>query len=257
MAPKTLLKVCGDFVRDQTTGLREPCKKEYSGDECPRRRTDHIRPMKTGYCGSGWCEGMKPKSYSGQPCPTCKFWLVCPCDCHELVSLMFFQSEMPRRLVDNPEYHPVKITGLMTAEERAKLHAERKAEDRTARAVQSAATDGGDEIHSPSGRTRKGLLDTWMEQVCKIWAVDTSRPCTPSWISECIGMCFDVTPPSVGAIDAVLKRWVDYDFAYVEKKPTRFTGFTAEGQRLGLDVMREKSKLSSNKWVAPPPLVRR
>lgn len=256
MAVKTA-KVCTAFVRNQISGMREPCATEYQGEECPRRREEHVRPMRTGYCGSGWCEGMKPRSPSGLACPTCKFWLVCPCDCHDLISMMFLQAEMPRRLVDNPEYHPAKITGLMSPEERAKLHVEKRAEERAARAADSAATDGGDEIHSPSGRTRKGLLDTWMEQVCKIWAVDTSRPCTPAWISDCISMCFDVPPPSVGAIDAVLKRWESYGFAYVEKKPTRFTGFTAEGERLGLEVMREKARQSANKWVAPPPLVRR
>lgn len=258
MAPKAPnLKVCKDMVRNQLTGIREVCEAPYVGEECPRRRTEHIRPMRTGYCNSGWCEGMKPKSYSGLPCPTCKFWLTCPCDCHELVSMMFMQSEMPRQLIDNPEYHPAKITGLMTPDERAKLHVERKAEERAVRAETAAATDGGTEIHSPSGRTRKGLLDTWVEQVCKVWAVNPVGECTPAFIAQFIAMLQDVSEPSVGAIDAVLRRWVEYGFAVVEKKPTRFVSFTEEGARLGLEVMREKARMSSHKWVAPPSLAGR
>lgn len=249
-------KICNAFVRHQMTGLRESCTTEYSGDECPRRKTDHIRPMKTGYCSSGWCEGMKPKSYSGAPCPTCKFWLVCPCDCHELVSMMFMQAEMPRQVVENPEYHPAKIIGILTLDERARSQIERKAEERLFRAQEAIFTDGGDEIHSPSGRTRKGLLDTWVNQVCKVWAVNPVGECTPAFIAQFIAMLNDVTEPSVGAIDAVLKRWVEYGYAVIEKKPTRFASFTEEGLKLGLDMMREKAKLTSNKWVAPPPLVR-
>lgn len=210
------------------------------------RKDDHVLHMKTGYCFSKWCEGTKPRSYSGASVPTCHWWLRCPCECHAKLSEIFKLTGQERRLVDNPEYVPAHITGLMTYEERAQMHAELKEQARTERVARMVdQPDGGDAIHSPSGRTRKGLLDEWVELHCKMWSMnpDMFGNCTPGWLSEQIATMHDVPAPSHGAVDAVLRRWVAVGYATMEGKPVRFTGFTEEGKRLGLDVLKEKRRL--------------
>lgn len=240
MAPN--LKVCSAKRRHPVTGMPAICETKYSESECPKR-SEHVRNMKTGFCTSNWCEGTKARSYSGVPAPTCTFWLVCPCDCHEIVSMMFQAASMERQVVENPEYHPIRLSGVMSLDERAALIASKKTEIREQRAEEVAATDGGDAVHSPSGRTRKGLLDNWVEFVVKLWQLDPKNDCTPVWISETIATCFGVPNPSVGAIDAVLKRWEEVQYAQMAKKPTRFVDFTPEGKRLGLEVLKEKNRI--------------
>lgn len=249
MAPK--LKVCNDEVRNSVTGIRENCGTEYEGEECPRRRNEHIRNMKTGFCHSKFCEGTKARSYSGQPAPTCKFWLVCPCDCHDIVSMMFQVNDLPRVLMENPEYVPYHMPQMMTLDERAANIAARKEEARQHRLEETRLLDGGDDIHSPSGRTRRGLLEQWVEFACKLWAVNPSVDCTPAWLSDTISMVNSVDPPSVGAIDSVLRRWVEVGYATTAQKPNRFTGFTPEGERLGLAVLKEKNRMQAKRYNAP------
>ena len=155
MPPQVL---CKEKRRDMD-GTDIPCDSPMvdlgSGVKICSRKDDHVRPFKTGFCSSGFCEGTKARSYSGAPAMTCKFWLVCPCECHARLSEIFKMTGQERRLVDNPEYVPTKITGLLTFEERAKLHVEAREQARAERAAKMVdQPDGGDEIHSPSGRTR-------------------------------------------------------------------------------------------------------
>lgn len=230
-----------------------PCDSTFldlgQGVKVCSKKDEHILRMVTGYCHSKWCEGTKPRSYSGAPAPTCKWWLRCPCECHAKLSEIFRLTGQERRMVDNPEYHPAKITGLMTYEERAKLHAELKEEARAERmARQAEEPNGGDAIHSPSGRTRKGLLDEWVELHCKMWSMSPEMfgHCTPGWLSEQIATMHDVPAPSHGAIDAVLRRWAAVGYANMEVKPVRFTGFTEDGRRLGLSVLKERNRLQQS-----------
>lgn len=247
MAPK--VKTCKEQTRNSVTGIGEPCNTEHpEGSECPRRRTEHMLPFQTGWCHSGFHEGLKPRSFSGQPCPTCKFWLTCPCDCHDLVSMMFQANNLPRVAMENPEYIPYHMPSMMTLEERAATIAARKQADREQRRVEAQLIDGGDDIHSPSGRTRKGLLDEWVEFAIKFWEIKPDVACTPQWLSETISMTKGVEAPSVGAIDAVLKRWQSYGYAVIEQKPNRFAGFTAEGKRLGLETLKEKHRIEARKY---------
>lgn len=248
MPPQATL--CKEQRRDMT-GENFPCATELvenAGIKQCKFRADHVRPFKTGLCSAGWHEGQKPRSPSGAPCPTCRFWLVCGCECHENLSNIFRMTNQERRLVENPEYIPPKITGLLTWDERAQLHAEARERDRLERQQRMADQDPesvGTEIYSPSGRTRKGLLDEWVELHCKMWALNPEMMghCTPAWLAEQVGLMHDVPDPSHGAVDAVLRRWVAVGYATMEGKPVRFTGFTEEGKRLGLEVLKQKRRL--------------
>lgn len=240
-------RVCKARKRNSVTGENETCELPILRDECSGR-AEHVRNMKTGYCANGWCEGIKAVSFQGTPCPTCKFWLHCPCSCHDLVTQMFIVQERPRQLLENSEYKPIRTFSILTLEERAAAKAKRRSEERLVRLNEASLFSKSNSVHSLSGRTRRGLLDQWVELQCKLWLLDSSsKDCTPSWISEHIAMCEDVPAPSVGAIDAVLKRWIEIGFAEIAKKPARFVSFTAEGKRLGLDVLKEKYKLETRR----------
>lgn len=94
-----------------------------------------------------------------------------------------------------------------------------------------------------TGRAARGQLEYWVKRQCDIWLLEEySFPCTPAWISEEIASDEAIDPPSVGAISAVFDRWVKLGFATVEKKPSRFTGYTPEGISKGLERMKEEAK---------------
>jgi hypothetical protein len=165
--------------------------------------------------------------------------------------MMFQANELPRVLMENPEYVPYHMPQMMSLDERAANIAARKEEARQHRLEETRLLDGGDDIHSPSGRTRRGLLEQWVEFACKIWAVNPSVDCTPVWLSDTISMINSVDPPSVGAIDSVLRRWVEIGYATTKAKPNRFTGFTPEGERLGLQVLKEKNRMQAKRYTQP------
>lgn len=96
---------------------------------------------------------------------------------------------------------------------------------------------------TPTGRAARGQLEDWVKKQCDIWLIEGYHfPCTPVWISTEIGHDEGVEPPSVGAISAVFDRWVKLGFAVVDKKPTRFSRYTEEGLRIGLDAMKARAK---------------
>jgi hypothetical protein len=255
LPPKTkvVTKKCKVLVRTES-GNRETCDVEYTGEKCPQP-DPHLNAFKTGFCSNGWCEGTKAKTWKGTPAPTCKFWETCPCDCHDLISKMFAMSDMERIPVDESGY--VAEDGgfkRITDADRAQWAAERAARS------SGMASDAPLVIESPapgivppsiqrtfrptaSGRAARGELETQINQACAEWLVEQYPwPCTPLWISETIGKAAGIKPPSTGAITAALDKWQKLGYASVARKPVRFTGFTEEGIRLGLEVMKEEHR---------------
>lgn len=94
-----------------------------------------------------------------------------------------------------------------------------------------------------TGRAARGELESQVNAVCIAWAVSGEQPCTPAYVSTEIARTEGIKPPSVGAIDAVFKRWKKISYAKIDRKPTRFTGFTEFGIKLGLDELKRRSKL--------------
>lgn len=242
-------KKCNAFIKAGTKKV--PCGQmiTYSSSTpalC-KNRDLHILKMKTGFCNSGWCEGIKPKSSSGQPAPSCKFYLTCPCKCHDMVDMMFEMSGMERILVDKSEYAPHRTFWMPSDEPYAPLSS--SAEVVTPVMVESPAPS----IVPPTlrrpfaptvtGRAARGELESWVKDACDVWLIDEEKfPCTPNWIAEEISRVQGIKAPSVGAISAVFERWTKLGFAVTGKKPTRFLHYTEDGVRLGLDKMKEQAK---------------
>lgn len=250
------IKICKRMVWKDYKQI--PCNHPYTGELC-KNRDNHIMKYKTGFCGIGLCEGTKPVSYSGVPMKTCPAYLTCPCDCHAKLFKMFEMSEMPRLLVENPEYAPPHREYWMPSDDPnygvATLSSPNGADvpatvqnpapgilpPPTARSFAPTAT----------GRAARGELELWVKEVCDVWLVEGYQMlCTPAWISEEIADAQGIKPPSVGAISAVFERWMKLGFAVIEKKPTRFTGYTEEGKQLGLDALKVRAKRVKKRTMA-------
>lgn len=209
----------------------------------------------TGFCGTGAHEGSRPKTYTGKPRKTCpslityreKAW-KCTCTCHSDLDKLFEMSGMERVFQDNPEYIPVKLDAIMPSlEERAARFATRDATPPVV--VQSAlpdrvpATIMRSFTPPPSGRTARGQLELWVKQACDQWILDNvDASATPQYISDFIADKHGVKPPSVGAVDAVYKRWDMIGYAMIAKKPTRFIGYMPDGVKYGLEGLKERYK---------------
>lgn len=258
MPPKVKSPVlCREFIKNEELVLIVCGKRlQFDTGRCPER-ADHMMKYKTGFCGNKYCEGTAKKSASGKPAPTCKFWKTCPCNCHKMFDQMFTMSEMPRILVDNSGYAPDHSAYWMPSpEERiAMLALSRPNRDDVPVIIKSPLPDmvpitiAHTFTPTTTGRAARGELESWVKDACDVWLVEntlnaTDPPCTPPYLAKEIGQTQGIKEPSVGAIDAVLKRWVTLGFALVQPKPTRFVCYTAEGIQMGLEGCKDKVKRS-------------
>ncbi|HEY6021866.1 MAG TPA: hypothetical protein VIY48_18980 [Candidatus Paceibacterota bacterium] len=250
-------RICKRPVKNDK-GEPVPCNRRFVDGRCGNE-AHHVSKYKSGFCQKGWCEGSNPTTYSGEPAPTCRIWQTCPCDCHKMYDLMFAQSGLARELVNNSHWKPPQgLYWMPSPEERMALLASSR----------PGVTDAPQLVESPlpdavpatlrrsygattTGRAARGELEAWVEEQCSIWVVENDGSlCTPQMISAEIGRKEGIKPPSVGAIGAVFDRWVRIEFATVERKPVRFTGFTELGVKLGLEGCKDRAKRNKKSAAA-------
>ena len=231
------VKVCGTALKSH------PIK----GEVCPNKDS-HLFPMVTGFCNSGWCEGTKGVTENGKSAPTCRFFVNCPCECHARLNRMFDIAGTERVLVDHSNWKPDNPFVLPSMAFRVSPESFNDVGSDTPANIENAvpaAVSGGIQrtfAPTPSGRAGRGELESWVKEITDIWVVDQNGLCTPKYVSDYIARRKGIKAPSVGAVDAVLKRWVEIGFAVIEKKPTRFTGYTEAGIKFGLESMRNITK---------------
>lgn len=217
------------------------------GENCPRR-ADHILRYKTGQCENGWCEGIKPRTKSDKPAPSCKMYLTCPCSCHAMLDKMFNQAGMERILVERSEYKSPERSWWMPSDDVSNDSSTSPVPGAAPR-IESPAPgrvppnmarqhDG-----TPTGRAGRGELEAWVKNKCDEWTVE-EYPwlCTPKWISESIAHDQGIKAPSVGAIGAVFERWTKIGFAVTGIKPVRFVGYTELALQKGLHGIKADMK---------------
>lgn len=249
-APAALkLKTCTRKIRQGSN--RVQCGKQYLGDErnCPNSNL-HVLTVKSGFCANGNCEGTNQKSPSGKPMKTCEFFNTCGCECHDQISKLFELTGNERILVDSsgyiPDFGEFIMPELLDGDPLSMSdtgNAPRMHEDAPSAPVPPPVARSYEP--TPTGRTARGQLESWVLRQVTIWTVEKfDFYCTPVWISKNIAHDEAVPPPSVGAIGAVFDRWVKLGFAVIEKKPVRFVQFTDEGKRLGLEKMKASIKRS-------------
>lgn len=245
VAAKPIL--CKSLVR-KGDGSRAACGTLFNSKErCPKRDA-HIMKLKTGYCSNGWHEGEKATGFGGDPVPTCKMILTCPCTCHDKLDKLYHMSGMERLPVDVSGYTPKPRTFWLPSDD--PLPALSSPSGTTAPRIIESAVPGRvaprierDFAPTPSGRAARGELEAWVLEQCDVWVIDEEDElCTPAMLATRIGREQGINPPSVGAINAIFERWIKLEFARIEKRPTRFVGYTEEGVRLGLEGMKIQAK---------------
>lgn len=246
MREKVQPKVCTSKVRNNSEV--KACRKSYTSYLCPDR-ANHLLPMVTGFCNSGWHEGTKPRSPSGKAAPTCKEYVRCPCDCHTQLWRMFELSQSERVLVDNSDYLPdssfvrvalAPVSSVSVAFIPGVSNLPAVPESPAPGIVPASVPRTF--APTPTGRTARGELESWVREITDIWAVERDVNCTPLYVAREIGRVKGVREPSDGAVNAVFVRWEKLGFATFAKKPVRFTGYTEKGIELGLERMKAIAK---------------
>jgi len=209
----------------------------------------------SGYCNDvhkqPQCEGTKPKSWNGNPMPTCPLWDKCPCECHQRIDEMFEATGLPRQVMSNPDYKPdlhsfvmpermdnplgtpaVALNGGMDPE---------RVEDAYAPAPVAPVAPLA-QRRTETGRAARGGLEAQVWDACNKLFKPGDDHVTPKLVAEWISVNYKIPTPSTGAVNAVWDRWTRFGFATQAKKPNRFTGFTGEGTWEELARLKSSSK---------------
>lgn len=190
------------------------------------------KPVVSGFCKQGWHEGLKPKTWRGDPAPACH-WEQCGCQCHVTMAAMQEAAGVPRTFADNPAYVPDRghfvlpepsIRGVSTGLSSTDDTEGHPDTERDARAVVDPVA-GVSFAPTESGRRARGQLEYEVLAVCRRWLADEFDwpACYPKEIAEIIDKN---EPPSTGAVSAVLARWERMGFAEYQHKPIAFLKFT-------------------------------
>ena len=212
-----------------------------------RRRAEY----RSGFCGLGWCEGLRPKSYTGKPVKVCVDTKLCQCECHKKITRMYELAGIPRVTQQNPDYVPymgpdlswikderVPPAPFVPAQPFTLDAGERSAADDT------APTTGDADSPRPDRDNRlRGWLEIEVKKICdRKMSGEIDDTLTPKSLAIWID---PENPPSQGAVGAVLERWSEIGFAAVNKNPVRFVSYTVKGMNLGLERMRSDAKHNS------------
>ncbi len=186
------------------------------GKKIGRKKATHI----SGWCVSGFHEGSPKKSSVGSVSVECRFAHHCTCTCHDEEKMLRTLARLPE-----PEF---PIPG---APPPARVLDGGGVSIRVGTIEAARLEEMSDE---PSDTAKEGL--EWRTyEFLKPFVVagfHEEDVLTVGFIVA--GLQKKGFSHSSGAVDAVLKRWDQRGFATVEKKPTRFKGFTEAGEKLGL-----------------------
>ena len=248
-APATKLRVCTRQIHNGTE--RVPCNSPYLGSTCPNEQK-HIMKIKTGYCSNGCCEGTKPKSFKGNPMPTCKFFLICACECHARLDKMFKDIGEERILIENAEYVPdiipFNIEDYINTGDSTVAFADGgpdtpNGHERPLAGQPGRSPDVLAGRRTDTGRAARGGLEAQVWDLCRVFMSKGAEGLvTPKILAEAIADHYKIPTPSTGAIGAVFDRWEKLGFAKQAKKPVRFMGFTGRGTWEELLIMKGKTK---------------
>lgn len=103
-------------------------------------------------------------------------------------------------------------------------------------------------VASGANRRPRGWLMEDVKVVCDLWVtgelkIKDGLPLTPHRAAMAVKEVDGLErAPSTGAVQAVFKRWAKLGFATFQRDPFAFTGYTEEGQLLGLRGLQQKRK---------------
>ncbi|AKJ72494.1 hypothetical protein GMA7_57 [Gordonia phage GMA7] len=205
-------------------------------------------PYKTGFCGTGCCEGTAPVSFTGKPMKVCTAFEICTCTCHAKFNRMYEMAGAERQVHQNPNYVPVihpsfaeyfSVSPELDGESLGVTTTTRTI-DQPSEIVPSVKVSVREFTQTSSGYRQRGQLELEVQQVCiKSMNGEFSERLTPQFIAEQIN---PESPPSTGAIGAVFNRWEAIGYAKIHRKPLYFAHLTVEGMRDGLEACKRRNK---------------
>lgn len=241
------LKECDRFIK--VLGEKEKCPGQWLGNKrCPKW-DDHLMKYPSGHCANGSHEGAKHLSPSGKVMKPCHLFVTCPCKCHADLDKLFALTDRERIYVDVSVYAPEPSPFVGPSDDPEWYYGSSNPDRAPApRSDEDTPTDAArvpvapTYQPTPTGRAARGELESWVHDALQVWLVEQDGEFTPAYVAKEISRTQAIVPPSVGAIDAVFKRWVKIGFAEMAKKPTRITQVTPEGKTLGLAKIKVKAK---------------
>lgn len=216
----------------------------------------------SGFCGTGCHEGTQPVNANGTPLKVCVAIgdgpgakNRCACKCHTKIDKMYESANIPRVPQQSPLWKPAPSPDLSWLYEDDTLAVATSVSGGTTNpsADTEPARDHGIPVHqprhapderTPSGYRRKGQLEDSVNEVCTgylkgNYASDSNGDMTTKHIAHLID---PENPPSPGAVQAVLERWVKLGYAEMRRKPVGFQMLTVEGMQKGLARMKEEAQ---------------
>lgn len=217
----------------------------------------------SGFCSTGCHEGTQPVNLNGTPLKVCvaigdgpDSKNRCSCKCHVEIDKMYESAGLARVPQQSPLWKPAKSPDLTW------LYEDSESELDTFVSVRSQGTpadaeparDHGIPVEqprydtadrTPSGFRKKGQLEESVQDVCLgylkgKYEADENGDMT----TKHIGLLIDAeSPPSPGAVQAVLERWEKLGYAEMRRKPVGFQMLTAEGMQKGLSAMRQEAAI--------------
>jgi hypothetical protein len=237
-------------------------------------------PYLTGWCHSGWCEGIQEiPGRKGIPTPRCKglyesqaagrrVEMICGCSCHKRITEMYEIAGLPREWPTS-----------QWSEEDMKLRRERgevfdydilnqciedsrrhKAVDLEEDAVEPVPTlqereevkslDGvlpphphvEDPKRRDAGYRPKGQLLFDTKIAVDTWVLGAYPHIKVLNCSAIATLINEKMPPSTGAITNILRRWERVGFAHIGEGPLQFLRYTKAGVEHGFDALEENYK---------------
>lgn len=216
----------------------------------------------SGFCSIGCHEGTQPTNVDGTPLKVCvsigsspQDKNRCGCKCHKGIDKMYESAGLPRVPQQSPLWKPTPSPDLSWLYEDAPspLVASTIGATQGSPAPAEPARDHGIPVHqprhapderTPSGYRRKGQLEDSVNEVCLgylkgQYSADENGDMTTKHIAHLID---PENPPSPGAVQAVLERWVKLGYAEMRRKPVGFQMLTIDGMQKGLARMKDEAQ---------------
>lgn len=242
-------------------------------------------PYITGWCHSGWCEGVQAiPGREGKPTPRCKGLLeteaagrkkelICGCGCHAQITEMYETAGLPREwpttqwsdedmklrreLGEVFDYDLLREC-IDDARRRTVLELDEEATEPVPTLSQREVVTTLDGVLPPhphvedpkrrdAGYRPRNQLLFDVKIAVDTWVLGAHPQFEVLNTSSIALLVNPQMPPSTGAITNILRRWERVGFANIGEGPLRFLSYTRAGIEHGFDMLESSYKAASAK----------
>lgn len=237
----------------------------------------------TGWCSSGWCEGVQTiAGRDGKPTPRCKGLfesevagrkkeLICDCDCHRRITEMYETAGLPREWPPSQwseedmklrreagEVFDYKVLAecIDVSRRRTILELDAEATEPVPTLAEREEVTSLDGVLPPhphiedprrrdAGYRPKNQLLFDVKIAVDTWVLGAHPHIKMLNTMAIARLVNPKMPPSTGAITNILRRWERVGFANIGEGPLRFLSYTKAGVERGFDALEESYKATA------------